>query len=131
MELFRWTLGTVFVVSLVTFILEMLGARAWLTLAIALALTVFAVVHGMRTFGVPDSAFTSGGIIGLAAVAGMLIGSSVQEILEYIIILVLCAAAYLIAGFVAKLVFRKHDGKRRRREEESDEEPAAPEQSEV
>jgi phosphotransferase system glucose/maltose/N-acetylglucosamine-specific IIC component len=124
MNLFRWTLGTAFVVSFVTFILEMLGARAWLMLIIALALTVYAVVHGMRKFGVPDSAFTSGGIIGLAAVAGMLIGSSAQEILEYIVILVLFAAAYFIAGFIAGRTFGHREKKKRRGEDEEESAPS-------
>lgn len=100
-ELFRWSLITAFIVSLVTFVLNLLGGRAWLQWAIMLAITLFALIRSMQKYGVPDSAFQNGGIMMLAALAGFLIGSSVQEVLEYVIILVLFVAAYFIGGLIA------------------------------
>lgn len=114
-ELFRWALGAAVIASFITFILELLGARVWLQLTAATLLAIFGVVHGMRHYGVPDSAFRTGGIIALAVTAGLLIGSSVQEILEYIVVLVLFALAYFIGGFAGKMTLRqpkhgeKHD----------------------
>ena len=100
-ELFRWALGAAFAVSLVTFVLNLLGGRVWLQWAIMLAITLFALIRSMQKYGVPESAFPSGGILMLASLAGFLIGSSVQEVLEYAIILVLFGAAYFIGGLIA------------------------------
>ena len=118
MDLFRWTIIVAFVVTLVTFILDMLGGRIWLQILIASGLAVFAVVHGMRKFGVPDSARLNGGIIGMAALAGMLIGSSVQEILEFLVILVLFVIAYFGGGMVARFALQPTEHKKKKEIEE-------------
>lgn len=117
-ELFRWALGAAFAVSLVTFVLNLLGGRVWLQWAIMLAITLFALIRSMQKYGVPDSAFQSGGTLMLAALAGFLIGSSVQEILEYVIILVLFAAAYLIGGLIAGRVQPRQKEEKREEHDE-------------
>lgn len=100
-ELFRWTLGTAFAVSLVTAILTLLGGRLWLQWVLMLVITIFALVRAMQKYGVPDSAFRSGGVILLASLAGFLIGSATQEILDYVVNVVLFIAVYFIGGFIA------------------------------
>lgn len=100
-ELFRWTLGTAFVVSLVTAILTLLGGRLWLQWVLMLVITLFALIRAMQKYGVPDSAFRSGGVILLASLAGFLIGSATQEILDYVVNVVLFIAVYFIGGFIA------------------------------
>ena len=105
-DLFRWTLGTAFLVSLVTAILTLLGGRIWLQWVLMLVITIFALVRSMQKYGVPDSAFRSGAVLLMSSLAGFLIGSSVQEWLEIVIIAVLFVAAYFLGGFIAGRIQR-------------------------
>jgi len=105
-DLFRWTLGASFLVLLLTGILNVLGGRVWLQWTVMLIIALFALIRGVQKYGVPDSAFRSGAVMMLASLAALLIGSSIQEWLELVIILVLFVIAYFVGGFIAGRIQR-------------------------
>jgi len=104
---FRWALLTAFVVSLVTFLLSMVSRTGMIHVVVVLALTIGSIYWGSKKHGVPDSAFQAGGVLAMAALAGMLIGNAMREILEYMIVIVLFIAAYYIGGFFARWAIKK------------------------
>lgn len=105
-ELFRWSLITAFVVSLVTFILNFITPSLGVRLLVAILITGGVTFFYMRKHGVPESAFTSGGMIGLAAMVGLLVVMT-TDILEYILTLVLFAIAYGLGGLIGKWAVKK------------------------
>lgn len=100
-NLFRWSVLTAFVVSLLTFVLNFLTPALGVRLIVSIVLTVASIVYFVRKFGVPDSAFRTGGIIGLAAMTGLLVVMT-TDVLEYVLTLVLFVIAYFLGGLVAK-----------------------------
>jgi hypothetical protein len=105
-DLFRWTLGASFLVLILTGILNVLGGRVWLQWAVMAVIALFALIRGVQKYGVPDSAFRSGAALMLASLAALLIGSSVQEWLELVIIIVLFVVVYYVGGFIASRIQR-------------------------
>lgn len=137
-DLFRWSVITALVVSLVTFILNFATKGVGLKLIVAVILSIIAVIYFMKKYGVPDSSFAAGGIIGIAAVVGMVTANLLppvifwDNLLEYILTLLLFIIAYFIGGFVGKWSSGGEAMPRRRREEkEEEEEPEEIEENEV
>jgi lysylphosphatidylglycerol synthetase-like protein (DUF2156 family) len=129
-DLFKWSIITAFVVSLVTFILNFVTKGIGVKLIVAIVLTIIAIIYFMKKFGVPDSGFAAGGIIGLAAMTGLAVVVT-TDILEYILTLVLFVIAYFLGGFIGNWAFGGQiRPSRKQREEKEEEEEKAPEEIE-
>jgi hypothetical protein len=132
-DLFKWSLITGFVVSLVTFALHFV-TRSFalqgigLKLIIAIVLAIVSIIYFMKKYGVPDSSFTAGGIIGLAAVVGMVSANLLPPVIfwdnlgEYFLTLLLFPIVYLIGGFIGKWAYGGQTGPNRKRRREEEEE---------
>jgi len=133
-DLFKWSLITGFVVSLVSFILNFVSRGIGLRLIVAIVLTIASIIYFMKKYGVPDSSFAAGGIIGLAAMTGLLVVMTTDK-LEYALTIVLFIVAYFLGGFIGKWAYGGQTGptrKQRREEEEKEEkEPEEIEENEV
>ncbi|MEM2916167.1 MAG: hypothetical protein QXT19_02310 [Candidatus Woesearchaeota archaeon] len=131
-DLFKWSLITAFVISLATFLLNFVTKGIGIKLIVAIVLTIIAIIYFTKKYGVPDSSFTAGGVIGLSAMAGLAVVVT-TDVLEYILTLLLFVIAFFIGGFVGKwssggsAVPRK----RRKEKEEEEEEPEEIEENEV
>jgi membrane-associated HD superfamily phosphohydrolase len=132
-ELFRWALVTALVVSLVTYILNFITSSLGIKILVALLLTAVSIIYFMRKFGLPDEGFRTGGIIGLAAMTGLVvIGVPTTDILEYILTLLLFVIAYFIGGLIGKYSLPGSEPRaRKKRKEEEEEEPEEIEETEV
>ena len=132
-DLFKWSIITAVVVSLVAFILNFVTKGVGLKLIVGIALTVAVVIYFMKKYGVPDSGFTAGGILGLSAMAGLVMVVT-TDFLEYILTLLLFVVAFFIGGFVGKWSYGGQAGpsrKQRKEKEEEEEEPEEIEENEV
>ncbi len=118
-DVFRWSICTALIVSLVTFGLNFLTNSLGIRLIVMLVLTVASIVYFMKTFGVP--AFRTGGIIGLAAMTGLVVVMT-TDILEYILTLFLFLIAYGVGGLIGRYSLKKGHPEKKEREEESAEE---------
>ncbi len=141
-DLFKWSIITAFVVSLVTFILNFVARDLnlegiGLKLIVAIVLTIISVIYFMKKYGVPDSSFTAGGIIGLSAVVGMVSANLLKpyifwnNFLEYVLTLLLFLIVYFIGGFIGKWSYGGQTEPRRTRKEEEEKEPEEIEENEV
>jgi hypothetical protein len=129
-DLFKWSIITAFVVSLVTFILNFVTKGIGIKLIVAIVLTIIAIIYFMKKYGVPGSSFDAGGIIGLAAMTGLAVVMT-TDILEYILTLSLFVIAYFLGGFIGKWAFGGQSQPRKKREEEEEKEPEEIEENEV
>ncbi len=130
-DLFRWALITAFVVSLVTYVLNLITNSLGIKIIVALLLTAVSIVYFMRKFGLPDEGFRTGATIGLAAMAGLAVVMT-KDVLEYVLTLLLFVIAYFIGGLVGKYSLPGSEPReRKKRKEEEEEEPEEIEESEV
>ncbi|MEM4239833.1 MAG: hypothetical protein QXM31_03165 [Candidatus Woesearchaeota archaeon] len=134
-DLFKWSLITAFVISLVTFLLNFVTKGIGIKIIVAVVLTVLVIIYFMKKYGVPDSGFSAGSIIGLAAMAGLAVVVT-TDVLEYILTLLLFVIAFFIGGFVGKWSSGGSAAPRKRRKEkeekeEEEEEPEEIEENEV
>jgi hypothetical protein len=120
-DLFKWSLITGFVVSLVTFALNFVSKGVGLKLIVAIVLTIASIIYFMKKYGVPDSSFAAGGIIGLAAITGLLVVTT-TDVLEYALTLVLFIVAYFLGGFIGSWAYGGQTGPNRKRRREEEEE---------
>lgn len=125
MELFRWAILTGFVVSLVTFLLYFVTHSLGIRLIVAIVLSIASIVYYLKKEGVPESAASTGGIIALAAVTGLLTVIS-EYFLEYFLTLVLFAIAYGIGVLTARFVVPQHGERKKKRKEEPEEDKGEP-----
>lgn len=136
-DLFRWSLITAFVVSLATFILNFMTKGIGISLIVAIILTIASVIYFMKKYGVPDSSFATGGIIGIAAIVGMISAKLLppfefwSNFLEYFLTIILFVIAYFLGGFIGKWTYGGQTEPRRKREEEEPEEPEEIEERQV
>ncbi len=101
-ELFRWTLITAFVTSLVALLLGYVTKNPITILIFTIIIAVASVVYATRKYGVPESSFRSGGVIAMSALAGALVAGTVSDFLEYVVLIAILALAYVIGGYIAR-----------------------------
>lgn len=106
-ELFILTLITAFVVGFISFVLSLIGATPITLLLVTFVLLVAAIIVAMRVYGVPESAFRSGGVIAMTALAATLVAGAVQEFLEFIVVIVLFVVAYFVGGLFGLWTLKK------------------------
>lgn len=121
-DLFRWVIVTALVVSFVTFGLNFLTNSLGIRLIVMFVLAIASIVCFMKKFGVPDHAFRTGGIIGLAAMTGLVVVMT-TDILEYILTLLLFLIAYGLGGLIGRYSLKKGHREKKEKHEESSEEP--------
>lgn len=129
-DLFKWSLITGFVVSLVCFVLNFVSKGIGLRLIVAIVLTIASIIYFMKRYGVPDSSFAAGGIIGLSAMTGLLVVMT-TDILEYALTVVLFIIAYFLGGFIGKWAYGGQPPRRKREEREEEEEKEEKEPEEI
>ncbi|MEM4246979.1 MAG: hypothetical protein QXR48_02025 [Candidatus Woesearchaeota archaeon] len=131
-DLFKWSLITAFGISLITFLLNFITKGIGIKIIVAVVLTVLVIIYFMKKYGVPDSGFSAGSIIGLAAMAGLTVVVT-TDVLEYILTLLLFVIAFFIGGFVGKWSSGGSaiPRKKRKEKEEEEEEPEEIEENEV
>lgn len=128
-ELFKWAIITALIISVVSFALNFITNSLGIRLIVAIVLTIVSVVWYTRKYGVPESRFQAGGIIGLCAMTGLAVVMT-KDILEYVLTLLLFVIAYFIGGFTAKLSLSGEEPRRKKNQEE-EEEPEEIEENEV
>jgi hypothetical protein len=129
-ELFKWSVITALVVSVVAFAMNFMTKSLGIRILVAIVLTIASVVWFMRKYGVPFGRFHSGGIIGLAAMAGLAVVMT-KDILEYVLTLLLFAIAYGIGGLAGKFAMQGEEMPSRKKRKEEEEEPEEIEENEV
>jgi hypothetical protein len=132
-DLFKWSLITAFGISLITFLLNFVTKGIGIKLIVTIVLTVLVIIYFMKKYGVPDSGFAAGGILGLCAMAGLVMVVT-TDVLEYALTLLLFLIAFFIGGFVGKWSYGGQAGpsrKQRKEKEEEEEEPEEIEENEV
>ncbi len=119
-DVFRWSILTALVVSLVTFALNFATNSLGIKLIAMLVLTIASVAYFMKRYGVPDTAVRTGGIIGLAAMTGLVVVMT-TDILEYVLTLILFLIGYGLGALVGRFSFKKEHRKREDAEHEESE----------
>lgn len=108
MDLFRWSTGTFVLAMIISFVLRFATTNPWVLFAVEIIIGLFAVVYGIRKYGSFETAFTAGGAIAIAPIAGMLAAQTLEnDIAALAVILALLGIIYVVGGFIARFTLAK------------------------